>query len=268
MGKWISIFLAACVVVACGGEPDSSNGRGNTGGSGGTGLDAAGGAGGDASGGTGGTTGTGGDDGTGGSGGTIGAGGAGGSGGSSHSIPRDERCQSMRFEACGGDLTGTWTVDYSCGTSFDLMDHFPDVWPSPSGCRFLDMDVQVEADGSITYEGGLEIGDVDYRGTFRFDVPKNCLEGLRGEQTVAELCATIGRKVAPGHENPCVLRDDQCACDYEKQGTIRGQRALEEVFEGAFDYAGTDAGFSYCVDGDSVVQSRDDFYLYLVREPS
>lgn len=258
MGKWASNLLVVVAVLAtsslaaCSDGYPAGHGAGGPGGSGGDG-------------GSGDAGGAGGSGGVGGAGGSGGVGGTGGSGGAGGAIEVDPRCESWEFFACGGDLTGTWTLDYTCA-DFDFDDHFDEVWPMPSSCRSLRDEVAYEVVGTLAYEGRTETADLAYRATYRYTVPDACLDGLDLGASRGEACAAVGHRLAPASPGACVYGEGGCACDYELRGEERWVRELEELLSGAFEYVGRpDDAFSFCVEGNTLVRSYGDRIMWFVR---
>lgn len=194
-------------------------------------------------------------------------GGEGGAGDLGAELVVDDRCEGApTYTACGGPLDGVWTVDHACGDhriEIDLLYGGPlsfDCW--------IPARIEHEVRGSVTYADGLETADLSLRSRSRFTIPDVCAAALEPALAPAAFCARFEATVpAEGRVGGCVHGDGGCACDFRTAGTLRHARAYAPGFGGlTVEFPrDDDAGFSFCVDGDTLVQARGDMFLHLVR---
>jgi hypothetical protein len=150
-------------VTTDGGTGGGSGGGGSHGGSGGVGSGGRGGTGGSA-----GRGGSGGGPGSGGSGGTPGTGGQGTGG--RVTCPSVSQPTCSAFTACGGDLTGTWTIDGECYAPTHP------IWVDILGCDNVQgTGVHITASGTWTFGSDLTFTrSITSQTTLEFNEPYTC----------------------------------------------------------------------------------------------
>jgi hypothetical protein len=177
----------------------------------------------------------------------------------------DPRCEDeLDYEACGGDLEGTWKVDHACGDYRIEVDRlFGDM---VAFACWIPAELIREVRGTVAYEDGVERTDVTLRSRSRYTIPDTCAAALAPELSPAAFCeAFAARLPAGGRTGGCVSGEGGCVCDYREDRRLRESRPYRLDGE-AVEFPGDDAaGFTYCVGGGRLVQSRDDMFLHLGR---
>lgn len=233
----VSVLLLAGVFALTLGACSSSDDKGGAG-------DGAGGSGGSTDtggdGGSGGSGGDGGDGGSGGEGGTGGDGGSGGDGGAGGSGGGDEgpscRATAEAFEACGGDLDGTWELQDSCKESPLELDECPEF----KG----EMGIEYPAGYAITFdEGELSLPATTRTVTIEASVPLSCAPEL-GMADIAN-CAE-----ASGPETGTCQGDEVCSCENEMSDAIAASTQPFTADETGQLELDEDGSYRYCVNGD------------------
>lgn len=178
----------------------------------------------------------------------------------------DARCEEeLDYEACGGDLEGTWKVDHACGDYRIEVDRlFGDT--VAFDC-WIPAELIREVRGTVTYEDGRERTDVSLRSRSRYVVPDRCAASLAPELSPAAFCDALSARLpAEGRTGGCVFGEGGCVCDYREARVLRESRPYLREPGGIVEFPGDDAaGFTYCVGGGRLVQSRDDMFLHLGR---
>lgn len=177
----------------------------------------------------------------------------------------DERCGGeVSYEACGGALDGTWTVDHACGDRRVEVDQLYG-GPTSFDC-WIPADLAREVRGTVTYGGGRETADLSLRSRSRYTIPDVCAAALEPTLAPADFCTRFEARLPEGRVGGCVHGPAGCVCDYREARTLGHTRPYETVIDVIVEFpADPDAGFSYCVAGDRLVQSRGDLLLYLAR---
>ena len=161
----------------------------------------------------------------------------------------DARCGT--FEACGGDLVGTWGIEESCAAVAPV-----EACPQSSA-------LYSRYNRTGTYEFG-ETGELVMnqrtRSSFHWNVPLSCFPGYG--------CATIESLLASDSggtdaDATCSDQGDSCSCDVTA--------SVQESFTGTYETDGSRLVFSngveydYCVDGTELSLRDTPFEVFLVR---
>ena len=155
------------------------------------------------------------------------------------------------FEACGGDLVGTWGIEESC-----------------AGLQATEQCPQSAAlysryNRTGVYEFG-ESGELTMtqrtRSSFHWNVPLSCFPGY-GCTSLESLLAYDG--VGTDADATCTDQGDSCSCDVTS--------SVEETFSGTYEADGSQLAFSngveyyFCVDGSELSLKAGAFEYYLVK---
>ena len=191
--------------------------------------------------------------------------GAGGSGGPGDEVGVDERCEGpVSYEACGGVPDGTWIVDHACGDRRVEIDQL--YGGATSFDCWIPAELAREVHGTVTYAGGRETAALSIRARSRFTIPDACAPALEPELSPAEFCTRFETRLPAGRVGGCVREPAGCVCDYRLDRELRHTRPYERVMDVLVEFPDEpEAGYSYCADGDRLVQSRGDLRLYLAR---
>lgn len=163
------------------------------------------------------------------------------------------------FSACGGDITGTWTLSGVCA---DVPDGV-----GPVDCPDATVDVNFNATGSITFnDDGTYDKDFVNTTTITIEMPNSCLKMLGGG-TAPESCAAIadGEVDEDGKSTTCTGDPaTKCTCvETSPQDIDAATGTWEAGAQGAISMAddGEDPDSQlYCVTGNKlqVQQTSDD----------
>lgn len=178
----------------------------------------------------------------------------------------DPRCDApVSYEACGGPLDGTWTVDHVCGDRRVEVDQL--YGGRTSFDCWIGADLDHEVRGTVRYAGQVETADLDLRARARYVVPDTCAASLEADLPPAAFCARLAAKLPDLRSGGCVYGEGGCVCDYSSERALRTSRPYAPSYGGRIVEFPSDeaAGFTFCVDGDRMVQSRGDMFVHLVR---
>jgi hypothetical protein len=182
-----------------------------------------------------------------------------------------------RFEACGGLLAGTWTVDGTCnpeprrrsalqtqswGPEFTKLDG--------SACSEALGMLTSHWAGTLSFQAGEFIEERRRSDTMEIDISRECLGSALGavvnDQNIDALCSGFGLESAN-----CFLADGVCRCTGERQELVVGS-GLYGVLDDrrvAFASSSTTRVADYCVQGDVLRWQEPETRQVLVlrREP-
>jgi hypothetical protein len=180
----------------------------------------------------------------------------------------DPRCDApVSYEACGGPLDGTWTVDHVCGDRRVEVDQL--YGGRTSFDCWIGADLVHEVRGTVRYAGGVETADLAIRARVHYVVPDTCAASLEPDLPPATFCARLAAKVPDLRSGGCVYGEGGCVCNYASERELRTSRPYAPSYGGRIVEFPSDEsdGFTFCVDGDRMVQSRGDMFVHLGREP-
>jgi hypothetical protein len=169
-------------------------------------------------------------------------------------IPTDA-CVMPRFEACGGELLGSWSLISGCGTIEQLTNVS---WSGPDPYESCDA-LDYYRGYPFSISGGLEFTSDGYQITSGFSIMEH--------ELVTEAClASIGETCHPD----CTLTDGICECLFVKsEGEGESGDDVWSLGEPGEVILGS-ATHPYCVDGDVLTVAwgagEDRFYLVYARE--
>ena len=165
--------------------------------------------------------------------------------------PSDDGARCGTFEACGGDIVGTWGIEESCA-GLQASEACPQSTPLYS--RY---------NRTGTYEFG-ESGELVMtqrtRSSFHWNVPLSCFPGY-GCTSLESLLASDG--VGTDADATCSDQGDSCSCDVVS--------TVEETFSGTYEVDGSHLAFSngveydFCVDGSELALHDGPFEVFLVK---
>ena len=82
---------------------------------------------------------------------------------------QERYCETMTFEACGGDVLGTWTYESACLTFDDTSNLIP-------GCTDVTVTPTIDVSGTITFNADLTYNSAETVNThIVMSIPKTCL---------------------------------------------------------------------------------------------
>jgi len=170
----------------------------------------------------------------------------GGSGGSS--LPT---CSA--FNACGGDITGTWTFDSVCAEG-DIAASLLDTSGLPSQCSDVIKNLGLKMTGTLTYANGTETANATETVTARAVYSSACINAEAGG-TVAvtqSLCDTIASSAASsgGPTMSCKLSNGGCDCSL----TMTQDEQTTDTYTvtgGTLTYS-DGSSIQYCVSGQTL----------------
>jgi hypothetical protein len=165
--------------------------------------------------------------------------------------PSDEGARCGSFEACGGDIVGTWGIEESCA-GLQALEECPQ-----SAALFS------RYNRTGTYEFG-ESGELTVtqrtRSSFHWNVPLSCFPGYGCSSLESLFSAdSIGAEA----DASCTDQGDSCSCDVTT--------SVEEMFTGTYEVDGSHLTFSngieydFCIDGTELALKTGTFEYYFVK---
>ena len=155
------------------------------------------------------------------------------------------------FAACGGDLEGTWTVQDVClDNALQLVGMAVD----EPACNDLFVDVQADATGSFTFNGGTQTREL----TFLIDVTAvwtpRCLMALADGRPVdvTSTCSALNDEYAMMDNitsSACTMVSGNCECILSFEESLGGETEPYSVSGTQIVYPGDPDKPDYCVDG-------------------
>lgn len=144
--------------------------------------------------------------------------------------PADTRCAEVEFAPCGGDVSGSWTLDLACGTMAQVAGIS---FEGPDPYEACEVDGHVR-DLPFRVSGSLQ-ADAD-----GFTWTTSAYTVWEHEITTEGCLKTVGETC----NEDCTLEDGLCTCTFEKASGVGGHT-------GAFTSA--DLESSVCVEGDRLL---------------
>jgi hypothetical protein len=144
----------------------------------------------------------------------------------------------LDFDACGGDIEGTWHVTDSC-TQAVVVDPFPE-------CPDARASIEVAPVGSLSFGADGQSGaHLTLRTRARVLIPHSCLEGLAG---AGRGCADLR---PPEGIDSCVDHDDGCLCVGSEVENLNdtGTWSVQDSTVTTVSSDGRQTNLNYCVDG-------------------
>jgi hypothetical protein len=183
-----------------------------------------------------------------------------GSGGGGGNIPT---C-SGTFKACGGDLTGKWSIDGIC-IEGDLQSALSgSAEDMPSECADMLQGVSVQVSGTVEFANGSQISDATTKMDMKFKYTSACASALSGMSLTLNqgLCDTLATQMNSDEDEDvdeemtaaCSFSGGSCNCTMSMNGHDTSTTAYT-VSGNTFH---TDDGDSveYCVSGKTLI-TRD-----------
>lgn len=188
--------------------------------------------------------------------GCSGSGGGGGTGGTGGDETLD-----CSFEACGGDLVGTWTARGICPSGESLMDDYP-------ACDDRVLEGEPEFSGTFTFGAdGSFSRDTLLGGDFHHEYDDDCIAAVTdGALDAAAYCAVLGNSASrpdSPYSGTCTAADGLCICDLTTH--------LELTGTGTFAVTGSalaidgGPGNEFCVSGDELKILQGDGSVVVFR---
>jgi hypothetical protein len=168
-----------------------------------------------------------------------------GCGGGSGSIPT---CGV--FQACGGDLTGTWTFDGMCGEG-DIATSMMDTSGLPPECSDIIKSFSMNISGTLIYANGTETSDVNMTMTARAVYSSACINAEAGTSVAVSqaLCDAMssGMSSTDGPTMTCKLASGGCDCNMTMSQSAQ-ESDTYTVSGSTLTYSGGDT-IEFCVSG-------------------
>jgi hypothetical protein len=165
------------------------------------------------------------------------------------------------FDACGGDLVGTWEIKGACTTATDFEGD-----PQCTGAKFSG---DLADTGTFTFRGdGTYSQSTRTKGRQHFELPKECIDAMTGGMVTAETyCASLGMgSEIPGSgvTGECVYAGDKCTCDlnYDSEFSWDGDYTIS----GNKVSLGSTSEYEYCVSGKALKLSEEGVVTVLERK--
>jgi hypothetical protein len=163
-----------------------------------------------------------------------------------------ERCE---FEACGGDIVGTWEVDSACVTIDEL--------PAPSDdpeCQDFVRDYSAEVSGTITFTAdGTTATSLTNTISLDVAVTSACWEAMSGTELTSAYCDALEAQLLAGGEfsaAACSFTSGTCLCSLVVPPTTTNETGTYTVDGNELiDQDGEAAG--YCVNDDQLTMKID-----------
>jgi hypothetical protein len=94
------------------------------------------------------------------------------------------------FAACGGDITGTWTLDGVCSEG-NLAEAMFKESGLPAACSGLYQSAVMEASGTVTFDNGVETANVSIITMVKVHVTAACISSQTGGVTVTSVSQSV-----------------------------------------------------------------------------
>ena len=167
--------------------------------------------------------------------------------------PHDPRCGT--FEACGGDVVGTWGIEESCAVASPAAD-------CPQSTR-----IYTSYNRTGTYEFS-ETGELVMTERTRYslhqNMPLSCLDGASCVTFESLLESDVG---GPGQtvdaDATCKESGSSCSCDVTASTTEMLTSTYE--IDGSTLVLSNGVEYDYCVDGTELALRDTPFEVFLVR---
>lgn len=158
----------------------------------------------------------------------------------------DCRAAFEQFEACGGDVVGTWrVVDFCEGKPFVLSD------PFAGQCVGYELDASLESyTGKVSFDGTQTMSE-NLVGTASvdFSFPSSCL-------TTGQSCTSLSQSTT-SRNIPCTERQNRCECVGTLTNAFDNSPDAYTIMNDAIVVTGQ-APSPYCVQGDTLRIKLDD----------
>lgn len=154
------------------------------------------------------------------------------------------------FTACGGDLTGKWSIDGVC-TEGDLQDMFMDPSDYPAECSGMVQSFSIDMSGTLAYANGIETSDVTMVMNAKANYSKACIQALVGAPV--EVTQAICDAATGGSDGvmTCKLSNGGCACTMAMNERTQDSGAYT-TSGGVLSYDDGGDSIAYCVSGSSL----------------
>jgi hypothetical protein len=155
------------------------------------------------------------------------------------------------FSPCGGDITGTWTIDGLCieGDVASLMGQSSDM---PAECKDAIKSLTMKASGTLTYANGVETSNVTMNMAGHYVYSAACISAMAGGTTVpvtqAVCDAASSSTGADGPQIACKLAGGGCDCTMSMTDTTN-ETADYTVSGSTLSYTDGSDGAEFCVSG-------------------
>jgi hypothetical protein len=141
--------------------------------------------------------------------------------------------QCEAFEACGGDLGGSWTYTGACVSRDELLDN-------DSTCLSASVQLDADVEGSLSFASGEVSRSGSASGTGELFFPTFC--------GVATGCPQV-RELVDDDQDACLQQNIECVCTFpigsgEWDGSYETDGDLLTLSNGR--------SFEYCVNGDAL----------------
>ena len=160
------------------------------------------------------------------------------------------------FTACGGDLTGQWTIDGLC-TEGDITEGMLDETEMPAECKDAFQNMSLQMSGTLTYANGIETADMKMAMKVKYTFTSACFSAMSMPMT-QEACSAA-EMTSDDPDAPvlsCSVSGSACNCtmSMENQGV---ETDTYTVSGSTLTYSDGESA-QFCVAGDKLT----------IREPS
>ncbi|MBN2574989.1 MAG: hypothetical protein JXP73_10540 [Deltaproteobacteria bacterium] len=157
------------------------------------------------------------------------------------------------FDACGGDLTGKWTLDGVCSET-DISEEMFDLSEFPPECSNMVQSISMKVSGTVEYANGTETSDVTMSVTVKGIYTAACMTAIAETPITAtqEMCEMIAAGFDPteGMSMSCSLSGGGCACTMSMSEHAQ-ETDTYTVSGGTLIYSSGE-NVQYCVSGDTL----------------
>lgn len=169
------------------------------------------------------------------------------------------------FNACGGDIVGTWEWQTSCG----------DATPSSSACEstltpemlVASNTVIISADGTIN--ATMVSADVDYTATYNAACFSTITGQPKTDADVVQLCNDMNAVSDTNLTASCAMEGTSCVCSYQSRSQTRSTTSTFTTSGNTIlstDAEGNASTNSYCVSGSTLTLSLSTANAFAIYE--
>ena len=163
---------------------------------------------------------------------------------------------STTLTACGGDVTGTWALQFICAQS-TLMDAINAADARYPDCGNVCTAASLTATGSVTYAAPTVSSSLSFQLVESFSFSDACFSEYTGTTLTDSTCQSFTND--PSGASSCALSQSVCACQINQTISDTATTyalAAPDITQYGSGSGGQGESIPYCVTGNSMTQQR------------